>query len=386
VTGYIDASHLAGRGLLYPLAFGSLLMEPLATPAMVIDAKTVIRNVERLAAYAEEHDLDIRPHTKTHKSRQLAALQIEAGAVGLTAAKVGEAELMAEVADDILLAYPAIDPARTARAAHLAGHATLRVAVDSVAGVKALAEAANRVRSTIGILVDLDVGMGRTGLQTPSETLKVAQLIDSTPGVRLDGLFCYPGHIGGPPDQQHPALQEVADKLAATLRMWYDHGLQARIVSGGSTPTAYQSHLVPDYTEIRPGTYIFNDMNTVRGGYCTLADCAARIVCTVVSTAVPGQVVIDAGSKTLTSDQCGPAPESGYGHVVEYPQARISRLTEEHGQVDVRVCSPIPKLGERVTVIPNHICPCVNLQGAVWWRDDDGQLQELTIDARGLLT
>jgi D-serine deaminase-like pyridoxal phosphate-dependent protein len=214
----------------------------------------------------------------------------------------------------------------------------------------------------------------------------VAQLIDSTPGVRLDGLFCYPGHIGGPPDQQHPALQEVADKLAATLRMWYDHGLQARIVSGGSTPTAYQSHLVPDYTEIRPGTYVFNDINTVRGGYCGLVDCAARIVCTVVSTAVPGQVVIDAGSKTLTSDPCGPAPESGFGHIVEYPQARISRLTEEHGQVDVRGCSPIPKLGERVTVIPNHICPCVNLQSAVWWRDDDGQLQELTIDARGLLT
>jgi D-serine deaminase-like pyridoxal phosphate-dependent protein len=360
-------------------------MDPLATPAMLIDAKTVYRNVERLATYAEAHDLDIRPHTKTHKSRQLAALQIAAGAIGLTAAKVGEAELMAEAADDILLAYPAIDPPRTARVAHLAAHATVRVAVDSRTGAKLLGEAANRVSATIGILVDLDVGMGRTGLQTPAEALKLAQYVDATPGLRLDGLFCYPGHIGGPANQQEAALRAVSDKLGATLKMWSDHGLQARIVSGGSTPTAYQSHLVADYTEIRPGTYIYNDMNTVRGGYCSLDDCAARIVCTVVSTAVPGQVIIDAGSKTLTSDRCAPAPDSGHGHVIEYPEARITRLSEEHGQVDIRACSKSPQLGERVTVIPNHICPCVNLLDVVWWRDEENRLQELPIDARGLL-
>ncbi len=360
-------------------------MEPNATPAMVIDARTVVRNVERLATYAAKYELDIRPHTKTHKSRQLAALQMASGASGLTAAKVGEAEIMAEVADDILLAYPAIDPARTARVAHLSAHATLRVAVDSRQGAKLLADAANRASATIGILVDLDVGMGRTGLQTPSEALKLAQFVDATSGLRLDGLFCYPGHINQPAAEQTSALQAVSDKLAATLRMWTDHGLQARIVSGGSTPTAFQSHQIPEYTEIRPGTYIYNDMNTVRGGYCTLEDCAARMICTVVSTAVPGQVIIDAGSKTLTSDRCAPAPDSGHGHVLEYPEARITRLSEEHGQVDIRACSSSPQLGERVTVIPNHICPCVNLQDAVWWRDDEGQLQELLIDARGLL-
>jgi D-serine deaminase-like pyridoxal phosphate-dependent protein len=360
-------------------------MEPNATPAMVIDARTVVRNVERLATYAAKYELDIRPHTKTHKSRQLAALQMASGAAGLTAAKVGEAEVMAEVADDILLAYPAIDPARTARVAHLSAHATLRVAVDSRQGAKLLADAANRASATIGILVDLDVGMGRTGLQTPSEALKLAQFVDATSGLRLDGLFCYPGHINQPSAEQTAALQAVSDKLAATLRMWTDHGLQARIVSGGSTPTAFQSHQVPEYTEIRPGTYIYNDMNTVRGGYCTLEDCAARLICTVVSTAVPGQVIIDAGSKTLTSDRCAPAPDSGHGHVLEYPEARITRLSEEHGQVDIRACRSSPQLGERVTVIPNHICPCVNLQDAVWWRDEEGQLQELLIDARGLL-
>jgi D-serine deaminase-like pyridoxal phosphate-dependent protein len=360
-------------------------MEPSATPAMVIDAKTVYRNIQRLAAYAEEHDLEIRPHTKTHKSRQMAALQMAAGAVGLTAAKVGEAELMSEVAEDILLAYPAIDPARTVRLAHLANHVNLRVAVDSREGAKLLGEAANRISATIGILVDLDVGMGRTGLQTPSEALRLAQFVDATSGLRLDGLFCYPGHIAGPADRQQSALEAVSAKLAETLRLWDGHGLNARIVSGGSTPTAYQSHLILDYTEIRPGTYLYNDMNTVHGTYCGLDDCAARIVATVVSTAVPGQVVIDAGSKTLTSDLCAPAPNSGHGYVVEYPAARITRLSEEHGQIDIRACDTSPKIGERVTVIPNHICPCVNLQDAVWWRDDEGRLQELLIDARGLL-
>lgn len=360
-------------------------MDPQATPALIIDAAVVYRNIERLATYADEHDLDVRPHTKTHKSRQLGALQISAGAVGLTTAKVGEAELMAEVADDILVAYPAIDPVRVGRLARLAKHCTVRVAVDSLAGAKRLADAANRAKATIGILVDLDVGMRRTGLQTASETLKLAQVIDATPGVRLDGLFCYPGHIGGAPDTQEAALREVSNKLDQTLRLWEDHGLQARIVSGGSTPTAYQSHLVPEYTEIRPGTYVFNDMNCVRGGYCTLDDCAARIICTVVSTSVPGQVVLDAGTKTLTSDRYAPDPGLGHGLVLEYPDAVINALTEEHAQVDVRTCAKRPQVGDRVTVIPNHICPCVNLQDTVWWRDEDGQLIEMPVDARGKL-
>lgn len=360
-------------------------MDQFATPAMVIDAKTVQRNIERLAAYADEHDLGVRPHTKTHKSRQVASLQMSAGAIGLTAAKVGEAELMAEVADDILLAYPAIDPARTVRVIHLAAHATLRVAVDSKQGAKLLGDAANRHSATLGILVDLDVGMGRTGLQTPSEALKLAQYVDATPGLRLDGLFCYPGHVNLPAAGQEAALRAVSDKLAETLCLWSDHGLQARIVSGGSTPTAFQSHQIPEYTEIRPGTYIYNDMNTVRGGYCGLEDCAAHVVCTVVSTAVPGQVVIDGGSKTLTAELCPAAPDSGHGYILEYPEARIAKLSEEHGQVDIRACRAGPQLGERVTVIPNHICPCVNLQDAVWWRDEEGRLQELPIDARGLL-
>ena len=208
----------------------------------------------------------------------------------------------------------------------------------------------------------------------------------AAPGLRLDGIFCYPGHIWAKPAEQAAPLAAVAAKLQEAIDRFDRHGLCRGVVSGGSTPTAYQSHLVPQVTEIRPGTYVFNDMNTVHGGFCTLDDCAARIVCTVVSDAVTGQVVLDGGTKTFTSDRCGPAPDSGHGFIVEYPDATITKLTEEHGQVDVSRCGRRPRVGERVTVIPNHICPCINLQDAVWWREADGHLRTLTVDARGRLS
>jgi D-serine deaminase-like pyridoxal phosphate-dependent protein len=310
-------------------------------------------------------------------------MQMDHGAVGLTVAKVGEAKVMAEVSDDVLMAYPAVDPRRCRELADLAKTKTVRVAIDSAKAGAELYHAARSAGSTIGILVDLDVGNGRTGVQTPEEALALARQVDRVPSLRLDGLLFFPGHIGGPPETQEPGLRAVDEKLAEVIGLWRHSGLEAAIVSGGSTPTALQSHRVTRMTEIRPGTYVFSDMNCVRGGCATLDDCAARVVCTVVSTAVPGQVVIDAGSKTLTSDRCGPAPESGFGHVVEYPRAKVTKLSEEHGQVDVTACDRAPRVGERVTVIPNHICPCINLQDQVWLKFGEEPLRAVKVDARG---
>jgi len=361
-------------------------LEEIPTPALVVEAAAVERNIKRLAAYGAEHQLRIRPHTKTHKSRMLAGMQIEAGAAGLTMAKVGEAEQMAGVSEDLLVAYPAVDAARTTRLGALAREKTLRVAIDTAVAVEALGQAARAAGSTIGILVEIDVGMHRTGVATAEESLNLARRVEKTSGLRLDGIMCYPGHIWAPADGQAPSLASVSAQLREALDLWASHGLRAEIVSGGSTPTAYQSHLVGQYTEIRPGTYIFNDANTVRGGFCEWKDCAARVVCTVVSDAVKNQFVIDAGTKTLTSDLCAPARESGNGYVVEYPEARISRLSEEHGQVDVSQCERRPKVGDRVTVIPNHICPCINLQDALWWQMADGSARPIPVDARGMLS
>lgn len=369
-----------------PSALPTSELSALPTPALVLDGPTVRRNIQRMAAYASQNRLFIRPHTKTHKSRALARLQLDAGAIGLTVAKVGEAETLMPETENLLLAYPAVDAARCQGIARIAQKKNICVAVDSLAAAESLAFAAVAAKSTIGVLVDLNVGMNRTGLGTAQETLELAQQIDRTAGLKLAGLFCYPGHIWLPRDQQAPALASVNRQLSEAIALWKQNGLEAKIVSGGSTPTAYQSHLVSAYTEIRPGTYIFNDLNTFRGGFCALEDCAARLICTVVSTAVKNQVVIDGGTKTFTSDLCIPARESGHGLLVDYPDARITALSEEHGQVDISKCAKTPKIGERVTIIPNHICPCVNLQDRVWWREEDNSLKEIRVDARGKLS
>jgi len=360
----------------------------LLTPAIVVDGQVVQRNLRRLATYAKAHQLNLRPHTKTHKSARLAAMQLEHGAVGLTVAKVAEAGVMARVSGalDLLVAYPVVDAARCATLAELAkvGH-TIRVAIDSAHAADQLAQAAQAAHTTIGVLVDLDVGYRRTGVQTPDGALALAQHISGAAGLRLDGIMFFPGHVWEPPAQQAAALQAIGALVGEVKSLWSRHGLSAAIVSGGSTPTAYQSHLMQHLTEIRPGTYVFNDMNCVAGGYCEIAECAARVVSTVVSDAVPGQVVLDAGTKTLTSDRCNPAPESGHGLIVEFPAAKITKLSEEHGQVDVTKCNRAPKLGERVTVIPNHICPCVNLQDRVFWVNENEAPRAMNVDARGLV-
>ncbi|OPX22770.1 MAG: hypothetical protein B1H04_04570 [Planctomycetales bacterium 4484_123] len=358
-------------------------MWPMPTPALVIDEAVARRNAMRLAEYAARHDLAVRPHTKTHKSVRMARLQLSAGAVGLTVAKVGEAEIMSAVCDDLLIAYPAVDEPRCRRIAHLARDNTVRVAVDSAFAVDALARAASAAGATVGILVELDVGFGRTGVQSPLAALELARRVARTEGVRFDGIMCFPGHITGPPQSQD--LAGIGSQLARAVTMLNEAGLETPIVSGGSTPTAYQSHRIEPLTELRPGTYIYNDMNTLAAGHCRLEDCAARVVCTVVSDAVPGKVVIDAGSKALTRET---ARDGGgtFGHVVEYPAARIVRLSEEHGEVDVSACPLKPAIGQRLTVIPNHICPCVNLYDQAWLRTEAGNWQTMPIDARGRLS
>jgi D-serine deaminase-like pyridoxal phosphate-dependent protein len=355
----------------------------LRTPALVIDVPLARRNIERLAKYAANAGIRVRPHTKTHKLRELARMQLEAGAIGITVAKTGEAEAISDPGQDLLMAYPPVGVGRAERLAALARDRTVRAAVDSPAAIDSVSNAARAAGVTIGMLVDLDVGMHRTGVPTPADTLPLAQAIDRAQHVRLEGIMIYPGHVDGTPVEQVAELQRIDELVRETIELWHKHGLQAAIISGGSTPTAYQSHHITRQTEIRPGTYVFNDMNTVRGGYVTVDDCAARVLATVVSDAVPGQVVIDSGSKTLAADRYAAIADAGFGHVVEYPDARITRLTEEHAQVDVRNCTKQPKVGDRVTVIPNHICPCVNLQPEVWWYEPDDTLRRMEVDARG---
>jgi D-serine deaminase-like pyridoxal phosphate-dependent protein len=358
----------------------------LPTPALVLHGAIVERNIRQMSQYAAEHNLNVRPHVKMHKSRALWRMQREAGAIGLAVARVGEAEAIADPGDDVLLAFPPVDPARVRALARLGQRMTVRAAVDSHEAAHQIGEAAHAENSTIGLLVDLDVGMHRTGVGSSDNALALAKAIDQTDNLRLDGLMIYPGFVWDPSDQQPAILQRIDARIQETLEKWREHGLSAEIVSGASTATAYLSHHVTAMNEIRAGMYVFNDMCIVGRGYCTLDDCAATVLVTVVSDRQPGQVVVDAGSKVLTTDPNVPAPNSGYGYVLEYPQARINRLSEEHGQIDVTGCDKQPRVGDRLTLIPNHICPCINLRETVWWVSGDGALSQLKIDGRGVLT
>ena len=233
----------------------------------------------------------------------------------------------------------------------LARELTLRVALDTKLAVDVIGEAARRAGSTIGVLVDLDVGFHRTGVQSIRIALELAQHITKTNGLRFDGLFFYNGHLksAAAPDAHAAALKEISSYIGEAIGAMSKAGLKVPIVSGGSTPTAFQSHYIPQLTEIRPGTYIFYDWNTAEPGQVGVEDCAAQLICTVVTDAVPGKVVLDAGSKTLTNDRLGSDPENGgYGHLPDYPEAKIVRLSEEHGEVDITPCARRPRLGERM--------------------------------------
>jgi D-serine deaminase-like pyridoxal phosphate-dependent protein len=357
----------------------------LATPCLAIDGALVERNIERMATYCASRGLALRPHTKTHKSQRIAQLQLDAGAAGLTVAKPGEARVMAPLGAPILIAYPPITPASLRTIGELTERGDVLVAADSAEAIERLAAAAPGRGRRVGVLVDADVGMHRTGVSDPEQCVALAKLIAASDKLRFDGLFCYPGHIWVKPAEQEAPLQAAGEFVQACISMLTSNGMAPGIISAGSTPTAFNTHLMQGVTEIRPGTYVFNDMNTVRGGFCELQDCAVRMIATVVSTAVPGQVVIDAGAKALAADRCIPAPTSGHGFVVEYPEAVVTALSEEHGQIDVSRCEWTPRVGERVSVIPNHVCPTINLTDSAWWFDSEGSLQELTIDARGMV-
>jgi D-serine deaminase-like pyridoxal phosphate-dependent protein len=355
----------------------------IATPALLIDEAILDHNIVRMAEYCQKHSIALRPHAKTHKSLEIGRRQLAAGAIGLSVAKPGEARVMAQTGAELLIAYPPITPSSLQTIEELRHEVGIIVAVDSLEAVELLAANISSGGPQVGVLVDIDLGLKRTGVSTPAESRAIAEKISTYSVLRLDGLFCYPGHITELPDQQATEIAHVSETIRRHLEHWAAAGLSARIVSGGSTPTAFNSHLMEGVTEIRPGTYVFNDANTLRGGHCALADCAARVVTTVVSNAVADQVVVDAGSKTMARDACIPQPTAGFGFVLEYPQARVRSLNEEHGVLDVSRCSSRPRIGERISIVPNHICPAVNLTDTMWLRKVDGTLQQLPVDARG---
>jgi D-serine deaminase-like pyridoxal phosphate-dependent protein len=339
----------------------------LSTPALAIDLDVLERNLDRMAAYCREHGLRLRPHTKTHKTLEVSRMQLARGAVGLTVAKAGEAEVMAGAGpDEILVAYPLFGNDKLRRVAALARERRVFVSLDNELTAENLSRAATEAGVVFGVLVEFNSGLGRCGLEPGPACCALARRIMKLQGLAFRGLMTYPGNIWGTAEERKREAGHVAERIERAMEEFRRDGIAVEIVSGGSTPSAFLSHEIAGLTEIRPGTYVYNDANTLDQGACELADCAARVVATIVSTAVPGRAIIDAGSKTLSSDARRASRGIGYGYIVEAPDAPIVKLNEEHGYVDATRSSHQFRVGEVVTVIPNHVCTCVNMHDEVF--------------------
>ncbi len=356
------------------------------TPALVVDLDIMERNLRRVAEYTQAHGLRLRPHTKTHKSPRIGRRQLESGAAGLTVAKVSEAEVMlgAEPAD-LLVAFPVIGRTKLERLVEVARRTRVTVALDSTFAARQLSDAARAAQVEIGVLAEVDVGLGRVGVAPGEPLLQLAQCIQRMPHLTLEGVTFYPGHIKDVEEQGHAALAQLGELLRSIAADFWRAGIQLKIVSGGSTPSLFLSHTLPELTEIRPGTYVYNDLNTVRSGACTMEDCAASVLATVVSTAHPGQMIVDGGSKTFSSDRLANSSEVTFGHLVEAPGARFHKMNEEHGYIDLSHAGREFSIGDRVHIIPNHICVAVNLHERMYGIRGDQVEEVWPVEARGKL-
>lgn len=357
-------------------------LDDLDTPAAVVDVDRMHANLASAAAYCRAHGLAWRPHAKTHKSAALAAAQVRAGAVGVTVATLREAEVMAAAVDDLLLAYPPIGARKLARLAALPARVRVTVAVDSAAALRGLAEAGRAAGRTWGVLVEVDAGMHRVGVQTPADAVALAREAAESEGVAFRGILFYPGHVRQDVAAQGEAMGGVAhtvDDFVAALRA---AGLPPEVVSGGSTPTFARSHDVPHLTEVRPGTSIFNDRTTAEIGACRWDECAYSVLATVVSTAVPGQAVVDAGAKALAKEELR-ADAPGYGALLDRPEVVVKALSEEHGLLDLSRTDWRPAVGDRVRIVPNHVCVSVNLHETLWGVRGADVVARWSVDARG---
>jgi D-serine deaminase-like pyridoxal phosphate-dependent protein len=322
------------------------------TPVVTIDLDILDANIERMQRFLNSYGIACRPHIKTHKNPAIAQKQVEAGAIGVTCQKLGEVRVMLEAGvSNILLAYNIVGQAKLDRLRRLAEHGAIVVVCDNVRVAKDLSAAFSKSGRELPVLIECDVGGGRNGVQSPAEAVDLARIIGRLPGLHFDGLMVY------------PITSSTGAFLTEARKVLESLGLPPTTVSTGGTAGARMIPEVPGVTEHRPGVYVFNDCLTVAANAATWEDCAMRVRSTIVSRPRADRAILDAGSKALSSDR-SPATTpalQGFGRIVEYPDAVLYRLDEEHGYVDLSACTPGPQVGEIVSIIPNHACAVTNL-------------------------
>jgi D-serine deaminase-like pyridoxal phosphate-dependent protein len=348
-------------------------IEELQTPVPVIDYEIVRRNIRRLQDYCDQHRFKLRPHIKTHKLPFFAHEQCRAGAIGITVQKLGEAEAMVQAGmTDILVTYNIVGAEKAERLANLTYFARVGVAIDNEVSLETVAAAGKRAAAPIDVLIEFESGGGRQGVQTPEEALDLARAVMGHSSLQFKGLMTYPTSKG------------TGEFLKEALPLFGKAKIPLEVISCGGTPTALQSHSLAPLTELRVGTYIYNDRMIMAAGAASLSDCAFTILATVVSRPTEDRAILDSGSKTLSSDVMPPGKGEGYGFLPDYPDAIVTSLKEEHGIVDLSKCSARPEIGERVRVIPNHVCVVTNLHNEVHLHRDGEVLATLPVLLRGM--
>jgi len=325
-------------------------VKELDTPAVTIRLDIMEDNIRRVQAHLAKHGIGNRPHIKTHKIPAIGKLQMRAGAMGITCQKIGEVEVFVDagVADDILLTFNILGQAKTDRLMALCRRAPgLAVVLDNEVVARELSIAGARYGVDVRFLVECDTGFGRTGVQTPAAAFDLARLGARLPRMQFRGLMTFPN--------REPTTREFFERALALFK---GAGMPVPVVSGGGTPALFTAQNIPMLTEHRAGTCVFNDVMVVSSGTATWDNCAMRVRATVVSRPTDGRAILDCGTKVLTSDQYG---QKGFGHVLEYPEAVVGNLSEEHGIVDLSACAERPQVGEIVHVVPNHCCVVSNM-------------------------
>ena len=326
------------------------IIENFGTPCAVIDLDVVESNIARAQALCDTAGVANRPHIKTHKSPLLAQMQIDAGAQGITCQKLGEAKIMADAGiTDILIATNLLGAARSGQLAALQKTLPLKVCADNAVTIAAYSKSATSANRALDVVIECDTGQQRAGVETPAEAITLARLIHEDPMLNFAGLLFYPTLDSWPQTQQfYDELKNSLDEL----------GLTAKIVSTGGTPNFRHIGKLVGATEHRAGTCIFNDRMMIDAGFATLEDCAYQVYSCVVSRGGSERGILDAGSKTLTSDTGG---LNGFGFIIEHPTARIHKFAEEHGFLDLSGCNNKPDVGDVVRIVPNHVCVSVNM-------------------------
>ena len=346
----------------------------LDTPAVTIDLDVMEANIRRVQDLLDRRGIGNRPHIKTHKIPAIGRMQMAAGAIGITCQKLGEVEVFADagVADDVLLTYNVIGRPKLDRLMALERRLPrLTVALDSGAVARGLSEAAVAAGADVRFVVECDTGMGRAGVPTPDAAFDLARAAMRLPRMVFQGLMTFPS--------KDPDTRVFFERALARFG---GAGIAVPMVSGGGTPALMTVDKFPMLTEHRAGTCVFNDAMVVTAGGAGWDDCAMRVRCTVVSRPTADRAVLDAGSKVLTSDQYF---MKGFGHVMEYPQAAITHLSEEHAVVDLSACPERPSIGDVVSVVPNHCCVVTNMVDELYGVRRGALEVTFPVAARGLV-